>query len=410
MTDQSIGPRKVEAKVYQGPTLHRTALGEMSNSNLPRISLRGSKAMELLKKQTQQPQPPPAPAPDCGDPSQLKGLSRASSLSFKRYNGKENIQPKPVLEKVKEVNKKEEDVVEEMEVEELAVAFSTQRFNVEDIDSQDADNPQLVSEYVCDIYKYLRTLEDNSPVQQQYLEGQIITHKMRAILVDWLVQVHHRFTLMQETLYLTVGTLDRYLQVVRNTPRNMLQLVGVTAMFIACKFEEMYCTDVGDLSLITDKAYTKREILAMEVKMLKALKFNISFPLPLHFLRRNSKAGLVDSRHHTLAKYLMELCLPEYSMCHFKASILAAAALCLTLKLLDGGEWNDTLIYHSSYTEEQLMPVMCKIATIVVKSHHSKQQAVRQKYDSAKLMKISKIPQLKSDLISKLAERSASFS
>lgn len=76
-----------------------------------------------------------------------------------RYNGKENIQPKPVLENVKENTKKEEDMEEEMEVEELAVAFSTQRLNVEDIDSQDADNPQLVSEYVCDIYKYLRTLE-----------------------------------------------------------------------------------------------------------------------------------------------------------------------------------------------------------------------------------------------------------
>lgn len=65
-------------------------------------------------------------------------------------------------------------------------------------------------------------------------------------------------------------------------------------MFIACKFEEMYCTDVADLSIITDKAYTKREILAMEIKMLKKLQFNISFPLPLHFLRRNSKAGGVS--------------------------------------------------------------------------------------------------------------------
>lgn len=82
MTDQSmVGPRKVEAKVYQGPTLHRTTLGEMSN-NLARISLKGSKAVELLKKPTQQPQPPPAP--DCGDPSMRKSLSRVSSVSLKR--------------------------------------------------------------------------------------------------------------------------------------------------------------------------------------------------------------------------------------------------------------------------------------------------------------------------------------
>lgn len=75
-----------------------------------------------------------------------------------RYTGKENLQPKPVLEKVNET-KNDEMPEEEMEVEELAVAFSTQRLNVEDIDSQDSNNPQLVSEYVCDIYNYLRTLE-----------------------------------------------------------------------------------------------------------------------------------------------------------------------------------------------------------------------------------------------------------
>ena len=79
----------------------------------------------------------------------------------------------------------------------------------------------------------------------------------------------------------------------RNVPRGKLQLVGVTAMFVACKFEEMLCPDVNDFAYITDKAYTKREILQMEIHILKKLKFNISFPLPLHFLRRNSKAGMV---------------------------------------------------------------------------------------------------------------------
>nr|ACN54752.1 cyclin B [Scylla paramamosain] len=389
MAEQNAGPRKVEAKVFQGPTLHRAALGEMSNRNLSRLGFKATKSLDMVKQEP------------------------VSGLGVKRYSGKENVQPSGVLEKVKkEVVKKEpvEDVVNssKMEVDELAVAFSSQRLDVEDIDSQDASNPQLVSEYVCDIYDYLRSLENKSQVQYHYLEGQTVTHKMRLILVDWLVQVHHRFTLTQETLFLTVGILDRYLQKERNVPRNKIQLVGVTAMFIASKFEEMVCPDVGDFSYITDKAYTKREILKMEIDILKKLEFNISIPLPLHFLRRNSKAGMVDSRHHTLAKYLMELCLPEYTMCHFKASVIAAAALCLTLKLLDGGDWNDTLIYHSTYTEEQLMPVMCKMAAVVVKSHHnSKQQAVRQKYEATKFMKISKLPQLKSDTITKLAERSA---
>ncbi|KAK8728392.1 hypothetical protein OTU49_009267 [Cherax quadricarinatus] len=299
------------------------------------------------------------------------------------------------------------DVEEVAKVEELSVAFSTQCLNVEDIDAEDGGNPQLVSEYVNDIYKYLRELEEGSKVQPRYLDGQVVTGKMRAILIDWLVQVHLRFMLLQETLYLTVAIIDRYLQRERTVSRSKLQLVGVTAMFIASKYEEMYSPDIADFAYITDKAYTKNEIRKMEVNILKTLDFNVSYPLPLHFLRRNSKAGSVDAAQHTLAKYLMELCLPEYCMCHYKASMIAAAALCFSLKVLDGSPWNDTLVYYSCNTEEQLMPVICKMAAIVVKSISSKQQAVKQKYKTNKQMKISDIPQLHSQTVKKLAEKGA---
>ncbi|KAK7085366.1 G2/mitotic-specific cyclin-B2, partial [Halocaridina rubra] len=191
----------------------------------------------------------------------------------------------------------------------------------------------------------------------------------------------------------------------KSTPRKKLQLVGVTAMFIASKYEEMYCPKIGDFSYVTDKAYTKLEIRKMEVKILNVINFNVSYPLPLHFLRRNGKAGSVDATQHTLAKYLMEMCLTEYSMVHLKPSIMAAAALCLSLKLLDDCEWSDTLVYYSTYTEKELIPVMAQMASIVVKSTSAKQQAVRQKYRRSKFMKISKIPQLKSKVILSLAEK-----
>ncbi|KAK8728391.1 hypothetical protein OTU49_009267 [Cherax quadricarinatus] len=382
------GPRKVEAKVLQGPILHRPALGEVGNRS---VSLRGLKApvkpVDVARKR-----------PVLTRPTKPK----SNSISLCRVSGKENVGLQE-CEKVEE----EMDVEEVAKVEELSVAFSTQCLNVEDIDAEDGGNPQLVSEYVNDIYKYLRELEEGSKVQPRYLDGQVVTGKMRAILIDWLVQVHLRFMLLQETLYLTVAIIDRYLQRERTVSRSKLQLVGVTAMFIASKYEEMYSPDIADFAYITDKAYTKNEIRKMEVNILKTLDFNVSYPLPLHFLRRNSKAGSVDAAQHTLAKYLMELCLPEYCMCHYKASMIAAAALCFSLKVLDGSPWNDTLVYYSCNTEEQLMPVICKMAAIVVKSISSKQQAVKQKYKTNKQMKISDIPQLHSQTVKKLAEKGA---
>jgi len=95
-------------------------------------------------------------------------------------------------------------------------AYSKQMLkeNVTDIDKDDHDNPQLVSEYVNEIYAYLRQLESRYPIRSQHLVSQAeINGRMRGILIDWLVQVHLRFHLLQETLYLTVAIIDRYLQV-----------------------------------------------------------------------------------------------------------------------------------------------------------------------------------------------------
>ena len=65
--------------------------------------------------------------------------------------------------------------------------------------------------------------------------------RMRNLMVDWLVDVHQQFSLLQETLFLAVAILDRFLQVkAKNLSTKQLQLVGVTAMFVASKYEEMY--------------------------------------------------------------------------------------------------------------------------------------------------------------------------
>ena len=102
-------------------------------------------------------------------------------------------------------------------------------------------------------------------------------------------------------------------------------------MFIASKVEEMYAPEINDFVYITDQAYTAAEIRQMELRMLRAIDFNLSRPLPLHFLRRNSKAGDVDVMQHTIAKYLLEIALVEYDLAHYPPSMMAAGALLLSL-------------------------------------------------------------------------------
>ncbi|XP_016318948.1 G2/mitotic-specific cyclin-B2-like [Sinocyclocheilus anshuiensis] len=291
-----------------------------------------------------------------------------------------------------------------MKEEELCQAFSNTLFPVEDIDEGDADMPQLCPEYVKDIYAYLRSLESQQSVRPRYMRGYDINGRMRALLVDWLIQVHSRFQLLQETLYMTVAVLDRFLQV-QPVTRKKLQLVGVTAMLIACKYEEMYVPMVGDFAYIADDAFTKAQIREMEMLVLSELNFELGRPLPLHFLRRASKAGNADAEKHTLAKYFLELTLLDYDMVHFNPSETAAAALCLSQLVLDGQKWSPTQQHYSSYDEAHLKPIMQHIAknVVMVNEGLSKHVTVKKKYSSSRLMKISLLPQLKSSLVKDLA-------
>merc|ERR1719244_1282889 len=156
-----------------------------------------------------------------------------------------------------------------------------------DIDGVEEDqmNPQLCVEYAPAIYSYPREVEEGLSIRKEFLKGCFVNGKMRGVLIDWLIEVHSQFKLLQETLYMTIYIIDKFLQAEGFTiKRNKLQLVGVSAMFIASKVEEMYAPEINDFVYITDNAYTAVEIRQMELRVLNTLGFNFSRPLPLHFL------------------------------------------------------------------------------------------------------------------------------
>ena len=101
---------------------------------------------------------------------------------------------------------------------------------------------------------------------------------------------------MPETLYLTVNLIDRFLEA-KQVTRKHLQLVGVTAMLVASKYEEIWAPEVRDFVYISDRAYTRDQILNMEKIMLNSLRFNLTIPSIYNFLGRNFKAaGIVNDK------------------------------------------------------------------------------------------------------------------
>ena len=139
-------------------------------------------------------------------------------------------------------------------------------------------------------------------------------------------------------------------------------------MLIAAKYEEIYAPEVKDFVYITDRAYTEKEILRMEIRILSVLDFDLGRPLPLHFLRRASKAGGVDAATHTLAKYIVELSLGVYSLVAVPPSQLASAGLALAMRLLEphtaslATVWTSPLQHYTKYSIAQLQPTVTALA------------------------------------------------
>ncbi|KAM3344608.1 hypothetical protein P3S68_024317 [Capsicum galapagoense] len=169
-------------------------------------------------------------------------------------------------------------------------------WSVVDIDSSNKKNKLAIVEYIDDIYAYYKKAEIAGCVPSNYMEQQFdINERMRGILIDWLIEVHYKFELMGETLYLTMNLIDRFLAV-QSVIKKKLQLVGITALLLACKYEEVSVPVVEDLILISNKAYSRKEVLEMEKLMVNALQFNMTVPTTYIFMRQFLKASQSDKK------------------------------------------------------------------------------------------------------------------
>jgi len=175
-------------------------------------------------------------------------------------------------------------------------------------------NPQVVPHVAKEIFNYLKGIECDYLPKSGYMENQNdINEKMRAILIDWLVDVNVKFKLVPECLYMTWNIIDRFLTV-RQVTRHKLQLVGVSALLIACKYEEIYPPPLKEFVAICDKAYTAVQILEMEADVLLTLDFKMTHTSALRFLDRYCLIGEVEAKAQMFAKYLIETSLLEYHM------------------------------------------------------------------------------------------------
>jgi len=164
-------------------------------------------------------------------------------------------------------------------------------------------------------------------------------------------------------------------------------------MLIASKFEEIYAPEIKDFIYITDGAYSEQHILDMEHEILETLDFNLSFPTPLLFLRRFSKAAGSEYRIHSLCKYFIEVSMVDVKMLNFYPSQIAAASVYISRRMANMQQiWTPNLQYYTGYSVKDLEDCILTLNQVVIKSTRSSLQTIYQKYSDEKYGQVSLIP------------------
>ena len=253
-------------------------------------------------------------------------------------------------------------------------------------------NPQMVDEYFDEIYKYLKSIENSDLPKENYMitVQKDINEKMRKILLDWLIDVHAKFKLTTETLFLTINIIDRYLSK-KSIHRKYLQLLGVTSMLIASKYEDIYPPEIKDFIFMTDNAYTKEELIKMENDILDKIQFNMTYPTSFRFLEIFKKILKLKEIDYYRCRFLLEIALFDYNCCHFSPSLIAATSIFLNYKLnnMDIKCFENTNI---QYKIIEMIPCLKCLVNAVKQMNDigNKYTAIKRKFEKEEFMNISK--------------------
>ena len=269
--------------------------------------------------------------------SHKKRTQTSSSSTVVAESSQENEGPDGEVEERPRKKSFTQDALQEMKVQQQIDEEMDQI--VEELDNEDLDDPSMCAEYVREIFAYYKELEKTTQPNASYMDHQDeLEWAYRAELVDWLIEVHVKFRLLPETLFLAVNILDRFLSS-KVVPLQQLQLVGVTAMFIASKYEEVLSPHVGNFVSIAQDEFKIEDVLRAERYTLSTLQYDLSFPNPMNFLRRISKADQYDMQTRTLGKYFLEVATVDHRFLRYPQSQIAAASMYLARMILDRGPW-----------------------------------------------------------------------
>ncbi|KAG8448755.1 hypothetical protein GDO86_015717 [Hymenochirus boettgeri] len=261
------------------------------------------------------------------------------------------------------INAATESILSEHWGEELVLAMGTIDMHIE-------------QEYALDIFKSMMVNQSRQTLKACDIPKSV-TPEMRAVLVDWLVQVH-----------------------VHKIHTALLQLLAASCLFLACKIEERLIPEPAELCFMMEDAFSKKELLKMERKVLSHLKFELHYVQPLHFLRLLCIIGKCSQKILYLSMYFMELTLLDADGSMIEPALLAIGALNLAQRVsLEAGSLTTGEVWHEaqqlfSYSDSQLCSCQHLMARTALRVGSSGHKSTLHKYSRAQRLGVSTGPSM----------------
>ncbi|XP_026543574.1 cyclin N-terminal domain-containing protein 2 [Notechis scutatus] len=254
----------------------------------------------------------------------------------------------------------------------------------------------LEREYAFDIFSNLMRKQPSYAFQGFDLPRSV-TVEMRALLVDWLVQVHEYLNLADETLHLAVHLMNSYLRAGRvRIP--CLQLLSATCLFLACKLEEHTCPEPAQLCFMMENSCSRKDLLQMERKILARLRFELHYANPIHLFRLLAEVAHCTLEVQFLALYFLEASLMEVDCLRFEPAQLSFAALSLAhqlsweARIQDTGALQQYFPKFLVYSEAELLAVFPYMAKAVLQGANASLRAIFLKYSRPQKLCVSTNP------------------
>ncbi len=319
-------------------------------------------------------------------------VSNPSHLFFQEVP--EMKAPQPIMQEIPASAQLGKSVAD-MCSERLQEAKKSIRANLEFHDKLDQRNPQLISDYAPDIFQHMRDVEQYYMVAPDYLANsqKEIKDTSRAFLVEWMADVHRKYKLRPDTLFLSVNACDRYMSQVE-IPKRKLHILGMTSMMATAKYEEIYPPTLKDLMECSEGKFTREDVITMETKLLSTIDFDFMSPTTFQFLKRFEKmiSAFQDPKVFYFSRYLSEICLLDASLLKFPPSVIALSCLSISAKTVTGYIYKTNQITSMGITEDQLQLCMKEVRSFVKEVNPKFTETLLYKFNKPDYYEVAKIP------------------